>query len=333
MSNDPWSDLEPPSAAAAIKGKRVNADIPWDFFWARGLDRKCLLVLGHRADNAPKGKLPKLKGIEIAVSEGETADRCMLVFRLLDSAHRDIFYRLCMDIVAGASIASSEKEAIEIALQRTWRWHHLLRGGGDGRLSSEEQKGLMGELLVLERRLLPAFAAYDAVSSWRGPLGAPKDFELGRICIEAKARRGGATPFIAINSEHQLDTSGSDSLFLYVFELDQAPSDASDGFTISDIVARVRERITSSDHGAADAFEVLLMAAGFSWDDDYSDSRWVEGPSRLYVVSAEFPRLMASQIPGGVLNVKYSLSLVECAPFLVADEVLEDALKGIRHGA
>ena len=87
---------------------------------------------------------------------------------------------------------------------RTWRWHHLLRGGGSTlcyRL--EEQKGLLGELLVLERPFCCLTSgASTAVAAWRGPLGSPKDFEIGRVAIEVKARRGGAIArHVAITSE------------------------------------------------------------------------------------------------------------------------------------
>ena len=53
---------------------------------------------------------------------------------------------------------------------------------------------MIGELLVLESVLLPHMEASAAVTAWRGPLGSPKDFEIGRVAIEVKARRGGATP-------------------------------------------------------------------------------------------------------------------------------------------
>jgi hypothetical protein len=332
MTDDPWNDLAPPTDAAAINARRVDANIPWGFFWARGIDRKCLLVLRHTAESSPPGHLPKLKGIEVAISDGDGDEGHMLVFRLLDSAQRDIFYRLCRDIVASATDAKSEKEAVTMALARTWRWHHLLRGGGDGRLSSEEQKGLIGELLVLEHHLLPAFAAFDAVSTWRGPLGAPKDFEIGRVCIEAKARRGNATPFVLINSEFQLDDGGADALYLHVAEIDQAPADAEGTFTLSDVARRVREKLASADNRAIDAFETLLSAAGFSWDDDYSDSLWIAGAAHLYRVSETFPRITAQEVSTGVSNVKYSLSLVECESFRVEEDDLRNALKGVGHG-
>ena len=94
---------------------------------------------------------------------------------LLDSTQRDIFQTLCEDIIsAAARRPKSEAGAVSAALSRTWRWHHLLRGGRGTLLSPEEQKGLLGELFVLERLLLPRMDASSAVTAWRGPLAAPK---------------------------------------------------------------------------------------------------------------------------------------------------------------
>lgn len=331
MTENPWKDIEPPNAADAINARRVDVNIPWDFFWARGLDHKCLLVLKHKIDSKPHSRLPKLKGIEVTVSEGNNDGILMLVFKLIDSAYRDIFYRLCRDIIGSASHAVSEQEAVEVAISRTWRWHHLLRGGSDCRLSPEEQKGLIGEFLVMERYLLSNLSAFEAVMAWRGPLDSPKDFEIGRVCIEAKARRGAATPFITINSEHQLDDTDIDALFLFVVDLDQAPSDTHQGFSITEVASRIRDKLFLTDNSAAETFENLLTATGFKWEDDYSDWHWIEGPSRLYLASGAFPRITAQNIESGITNVKYSLSLVECEPFLVNESVLEDALRGVKH--
>lgn len=331
MTDDPWNDLTPPSNADALNARRVDADMPWGFFWARGIDRRCLLLLRHAEDASPKVRLPRLKGIETTLTDSDGDHNRTLALRLLDTAQRDIFHRLCLDIMASAAGAANETEAVAIALARTWRWHHLLRGGGDGRLSSEEQKGLIGELLVLDR-MLCNLSAHDAVSAWRGPLGAPKDFEIGRICIEAKARRGAATPYIAISSEHQLDTTGVDALFLHVAELDQAQSDSPGGFTLSEIARRLHSMIRNADQLAADLFESLLFAAGFDWEDDYSDVKWVRGPDRLYRVGDGFPCVTPASFPGGVLNVRYSVSLFECEPFRVPLDALTNTLAGDFHG-
>ncbi|MGI9362463.1 MAG: PD-(D/E)XK motif protein [Parasphingorhabdus sp.] len=327
MTDDPWKNLKPPSSADALNARRVDAEMPWGFFWARGTDRRCLLLLRHAAEATPPDRLPRLKGVETTFSGLDSEGRDTLVLRLLDTSQRDIFHRLCLDIMASASTAKTEVEAVSVSLARTWRWHHLLRGGGDGRLSKEEQKGLIGELVVMER-LLENLSPHDAVSSWRGPLGAPKDFEIGRCSIEAKARRGAAKPHVLISSEHQLDTSGVDELFLFIAELDQAQSDAADGFTITDIARRLYDDIAATDNEAAGIFESLLCAAGFSWDDDYSDTKWLRGPERYYQVSDGFPCITIASFPAGVLNVRYSVSLAEIEPFRVAGELIDQAVSG-----
>ncbi len=327
MPDDPWRDIAPPSSTDSLNARRVDADMRWHFFWARGVDGRCQLILRHASESSTSVRLPRLRDIDISLTTSEEDRSRTLVFRLLDSSHRDIFHRLCLDIMRVAADAASEHEAVAVTLARTWRWHHLLRGG-EGRLSPEEQKGLIGELLVLQRLLLSRLSAKDAVSSWRGPLGAPKDFEVGRIALESKARRGAATPFVAVSSEHQLDTSGVDALFLHVVELDEGPADAADSFTLSTIVDVVRNQMRSMDAGAVDKYDALLLAAGFRQDDDYSDSRWVEGKSHLYHVASGFPRINANEILAGVTNVKYSVALKECEPFLCDERALEVALKG-----
>ena len=146
----------------------------------------------------------------------------ILVLRLLEAGQQDIFATLCHDIVSVASGATTEREAVGVAVTRTWRWHRLLRGGASGKLSREEQMGLMGELLVLERVLLPVLGPPGAVMAWTGPFDSPKDFEIGPVHLESKARRSGAAPTVSISSEDQLDASASDALFLHVLELSQS---------------------------------------------------------------------------------------------------------------
>lgn len=318
--------------AQAINAKRVDAEVRWGFFWARGLDGKCLFVIQHGEESTPLSRLPRLQGIEVSDSEWLDGDSRILIFKLEDSAHRDLFHQLCLDIVACASEAPTERDAVLLAIARTWRWHHLLRGGGDRRLSPEEQKGVIGELLVIERYLLPHLSCIDVVGAWRGPLGAPKDFEVGRTWIEVKARRGAATPHIAISSESQLDGSGNGAFFLYVVDLDRAPSDSAEGWTLTDVAERVRDTIAGSDQGALEAFEGLLAASGFRWTDDYTDVRWVEGSNRIFSVAEGFPRITSDQLASGVTDVRYSIALVECQPYYVDAAELESAIKGESDG-
>lgn len=111
MNKNPRKDLTPPDAADAINEKRVDVNIPWSFFWAISVDHKCL-ILSHSEKSSPRNRPPKLNGVDVFESEYATGGDRMLVLKLVDSAHRDIFHRLCKDIVERASRAASEIEAV-----------------------------------------------------------------------------------------------------------------------------------------------------------------------------------------------------------------------------
>jgi len=332
MQDDPWRDIHVPDVSASINARRVDAEAPRDFFWARDLDGKCLLALGHNVESMPDQKLPVFKGVEVFSTRETHDDYCLLCLRLLDDEHRDIFHHLCLDIMHGAAYAESEKQAISITLARTWRWHHLLRGGGRGRLSAEEQKGLIGELHVLEHILLPYLDASDAVEAWLGPSGAPKDFEVGRIAVESKARRGSATPYVKISSAEQLDDHGCDALFLHVLELAQVPVIDNEGLTLPEYIDRVQDLILDSDPGVLALYEGRVSAAGYQHTDDYSDMKWLEGPSYVFSVKSGFPRLISANVPLGVEAISYSVSLMDCESFIVDESELTEALSGVNNG-
>ena len=315
MNENPWAEIGSPSLARSVEARRVDADSPWDFFWARGADGRVLLTLHLAAESAPTNRLPRLRDIEVSLWPPDESGTQILAFKLLNSNQQDIFQTLCRDIVSVAARADCEAEAVSVALLRTWRWQHLLRSGRGTLLSQEEQKGLLGELFVLERLLLPNIDAYSAVTAWRGPLGSPKDFEVARVAIESKARRGGATPFISITSESQLDESGVDLLFLHVVELDEAPEDASCAVTVHEVAERIRTNLFLLNPSACCEYELRLSAAGYREEDDYSDYHWLEGQSRIYLVSDDFPRIASGEIRSGVSNVRYSVSLDACEPF------------------
>ncbi len=334
MPENPWRDISLPDIASSVNARRVDADLLWDFFWARGADRCVLLTLRHAARSAPVTPLPRLSDLEVTLSPTDDSGTRILALKLLDLGQQDIFYTLCLDIIAASEQAKSEADAVSVALMRTWRWCHLLRSGGSALLSAEEQKGLMGELLVLERLLLPQVGASAAVTAWRGPLDSPKDFEIGRVAIEAKARRGGGAPFVTIASEDQLDESGVDALFLYVVELSEASENAIDGLTVHDVADRIRKHLFSLDPGASGVFETLLLAAGLRPEDDYSNYRWLERASSLYLVTGEFPRIVRREIRSGVSHVRYSVSLAECEPFVTSVSALAEVFAAIggSHG-
>lgn len=325
---NPWADLPPPAQTTTVSGRRVDPSLDWALYWAVDADRSCMLILQHSLQNEPRNKLPKLRGLEIEVRTPEKDRHALLVIRLKDNEQREVFHRLCLDIVEATRLASSESEAIERFIARTWRWHWLLRGGRDARLDDEEQKGLIGELRLMDEYLFPDIGPEAALHAWRGPLDAPKDFEVGRVCVEVKARRGAATPFVVISSEHQLDTAGVDCLFLNVSEITGTSVSDPKGSTITEVARGILDKLKLRNAPLVDLFEERLLAAGFDWAHDYTDRKWLLGPEHFFEVNEAFPRITPDMYPAGIRNVRYAVSLLDCEPFRSTPEKLSCFISG-----
>jgi len=310
--------------AGKVDTRRVNASGRWSFFWGVMPKTDPVLLLKMTALPTPLPRLPKLRSLETGFMTLPGGPSHYI--RLRDPAQVEIFETLCRDVVASAEKA--EAEALTRAIGRTFRWHHLLRGGRLDRLSDEEQKGLIGELAILDR-LIDLVGAKGALSSWTGPAGAPKDFELHGHCIEVKARRIAAQPWVQISNEFRLEDVPDHRLWLAVIAVDKVEDPF--GETLTEIVAQVGERILALNQGLMLEWEMTLADAGFHEEDDYSDRRWVRAAAQWHVVSAGFPRL-AAPVPNGVSNVKYALSLQAASAFLVeSTEVEHQIAEGHPH--
>lgn len=331
-TEDPWTGIDPPTGDAAITARRIpeTGTHAWGLYWALDSQRHCLLILQHQSGHLPSRRLPKLRGLRVETQPTEEQSGERLIIRLTDGEQREVFHRFCVDVVDATRPSRTEEEAIERFLVRTWRWHRLLRGGSDARLSQEEQKGLIGEFCVLERQLIPVVGPADAVRAWTGPVGAPKDFQVGMIGIEAKTCSP-HVPVVRISSAEQLDTSGTARLFLHVVEVSGAPGDSA-SVTITDVASRVRDTIASLDMSAAIQFEERLSATGFDWNDDYSDNPLLIGKVSLYEVLEGFPRIAPPMFRPGVEDVQYSVVLSRCESFRVDMTVLAQAISGEADG-
>ena len=307
---NPWSGL------AFDEARRVDKRGRHDFFWAVVENDNVALALALPEDTERILPLPKIRSLDVTYRR--LGARNALIVALRDPEQIDLFANLCLDIVSAGEQGETVDEALDRAVRRTLRWHHLLRGGTSDRLSIEEQRGLIGELQFLQL-LCAEIGAEAAIEAWRGPEDGAKDFELHGMCAEVKARRGAARPQVQISSEDQLADVADADLFLLVHDVDAAVKP--EGMTLTDHVQVVEDIFRSATMSAYGTWERLLAATGFDWQHDYSDRRWTVGKRAVFRVEDGFPRIPAP-VAMGVLNVRYSVALDACAAFVVEDEEL-----------
>lgn len=325
--NDPWAAIDKPGGST-VNAKRVDNNHPFDFFWAVDIDGHCLFIYEYDKNLELREKKPRLNGISIIDYRPVGDEKNRLILSLRQSEHREIFYRLCSDIIEATQGSKDMASALHVMLRRTWRWHQLLRGERDGRLSPEEQKGLIGELEYLMNVVLTHFGPAESMTFWEGPAGSPKDFVVGDTATEVKARRGAAKPFVSISSEHQLDNAGFHNLYLYVVDLASAAVKDRGSFNLNEYVDQAFRRIYDIDPGAVEIFETKLLEVGYQKEDDYSDRYWIRLDSQAYEIRDDFPRVVDSGLPAGVEDVSYKIDLVEIQEYLVDLAQLESTIIG-----
>lgn len=305
-NSSPWAGLE----VGNVDTRRVSANARWNWFWAVMPKADVALIL--KLDQMPElaCDLPRLRDLEVGFQTLPAGT--ILYVRLKARSQIELFETLCRDIVAASELASSEVEALDRAIRRMFRWHHLLRAGTLDVLSEEEQKGLIGEIEIF-RHLVESMGAKRALCAWTGPSGAPKDFEFGSGCIEVKARRGAAQPFVKISNEFQLADVPGQSLWLAVLAVDRVHPPH--GRSLGEIVASMARRLEELDPSTLVGWERRLAEAGYDTLQDYSEWRWVVSSRDYYRVTNGFPRIAVPAVPVGVTSLAYSISLSACAPF------------------
>ncbi|TCR63175.1 PD-(D/E)XK motif protein [Bosea sp. BK604] len=311
--DDPWRGMPQPTSSQDVSARRVDAKSQWNFFWAIDYGGRRLLVFRHRPGSFAKTKLPFFKGFDV-VHATLDHNEATLTFRLLDAQLKEPFIRLCVDIIDAAEQRSLEHEAITIAISRTWRWHHLLRGGS-GRLGIEQQKGLLAELLTLRDLISPNVGMHQAVEAWVGPLGAAHDFRLPHASIECKATQGSSEPFVAISSEHQLDGPATGTLYLRIMELRHSDSGMEGSLTLAEMIEELASICAQIGQATQDNFLSKLEAAGVRPDGDYGDEYWCVGLVITAAVQNDFPRLVPHSLPLGVVGVRYGLAVASVRPY------------------
>lgn len=307
---EPWKQLAPGDA------RRVSSKGKFDFFWVVLEGGMPGLMLRVPSLPEPAPRLPGLKNLVLSFRTVEGGGA--FVLGLKERSQAEIFETLCLDVVSAGEAAESRDDALSRAIQRTRRWHHLLRGGRSDGLSVEEQRGLVGELAFL-RELATGLGPGAAIESWKGPTGSAKDFEFIGVCVEIKTLRSAAKPHVTISSEDQLaDVEGS-RVFLTVTNVSSAVSP--EGLSLHDHVRMTAELFEVADD-AFDAWEEAMYSTGYDPENDYDGRRWQLGSSTVYEIVDGFPRI-STPLPSGLEHVRYSLSLDACARFTFDGNLVE----------
>ena len=243
---------------------------------------------------------------------------------LASAPHERVFTPFCREVIDAVHSDGREPWAAVAAAIR--QWQSAFRPDRQA-VTRAAQVGLAGELLVLQRILLPVLGA-QAVFHWSGPDKERHDFVTGSIHLEVKATRGSRHEH-EISRLDQLWSAEGDRLFVASVQLEETQGGH---LTVAALIDVIIDAIRT-DSAAIDDFKLKLFL--LDWDDEMRRSgelmRFNLRDATLHEVDAAFPRLPPDfRRPSGVVAVRYTISLANLEPLDPADVV---AMIGAAVGA
>lgn len=301
---------------------RIAPDGRWDFWVALvkpGDTRALLMGLGKPVP-ALSTPLPASRGFSTRLAASvppglRTAS--LLEVHLDNPAFQDIFDVLIGDLVRAAEQHLEESGAVQAVLGQLRKWQRFVQKVPPEGLSSEQRRGLFGELYVLRDYMIPALGFLNSIAAWTGPAGAHQDFQGSGFGVEVKTSSAKEPQTMRIASERQLDDSGLAMLLLCHLSLEEK---AGTGETLPSIIADLREKAAALALEAE--LEEKLYEAGYHdvHAPLYSKLGFVVRGLNFYRVERDFPRILESELRPGVGTVVYSIAASECGPYQLEAE-------------
>jgi hypothetical protein len=323
-----WDELSnDKSLVSGLLFRRYSGAVKPDVYVALQHPEKflCVYVAINKTTEVNITNFSNLQEIQVDLfASPNEVDKNILIFKLLNFEHKDIFAVLCEDLIASISEENNEKRIIREVLNRFEKWKSLFNKIGLQGLKPEEQRGLFGELYFLRKFLQTTNNFLAIVNTWTGTEKQIRDFQSGSWAVEVKTTHGNNHQKVQISSERQLDTTNLENLFLYHISLEQQQNS---GETLNDIVDSVID-ILSAEIIALNKFKSKIYEVGyFDFQRNlYETIGYHIRKDEFYKVEKDFPRIEENDLRIGVGDIKYSIILSQCAPFSIGESEVFNTL-------
>lgn len=246
------------------------------------------------------------QGNSISVQFGKRNDGFKtLLLTLLKPEQNTVFAQLCWDLAESCRNCTDDRSGTERMLNRFLKWQRLLESGGDGLLSALAIKGLIGELVFMDRYSLSQYNPEVAIDGWTGPCAADRDFIYHDQWYEIKTIDPGAS-VIKISSIEQLDTADVGELVVLLVE--RTPSSSINNFTLNGLIEQIRTKLAGSQH-ALNEFEDKLLEVGYITKYEYGQDFYLLKGIRWFKVNHDFPRIRRNMLDPSIVKAQYELSI------------------------
>ncbi|MGL4742333.1 MAG: PD-(D/E)XK motif protein [Sarcina sp.] len=274
---------------------------------------KCLTILGI----GEIFEIESSRAIDVKLTK-DNNNRLNLTFVLLDSSVESIFYKFCEDLIETSRKAKKNNE-IKIIKHRWDKWKELFKRKNINILDEIEVMGLIGELIFLDKFMIPKYGEIKAVKAWGGPLYTSKDFELESIWYEVKSILPKSLT-CKISSLEQLD---SDLIgYLTLIRLERVNEICDGTINLNNLVEKIENSIESFETKLL--FKDKIGSLGYFYNEKYYNYNFYHKNIEFYEVNKNFPVVKRKNIPNDIVRISYEILIRNINKFLVDLEKGED---------
>jgi len=268
------------------------------------------VLIGFRGmGSLPGAKLPQGHGFEVTRLDDDPTGRDHLVVALArrPGGSAELFAMMAEDLVDLFDdwVMAREHTVYRRFLSRIHAWQNFMDRHRESVLSAENEQGLFGELVLLERLIEVSLPPRDILDAWQGPVDGLQDFILGSGGIEVRTTLSVGEFPATVSSLDQLDDNLRQPLFVAAIRLALRSS----GMTLPEMADVIRGCLGDAQE-VLDTFEIRLIQAGLlrSTIDRYT-RRFQHVSCAILWVQGDFPRLTRANVQPAVRKVRYEIDL------------------------
>ena len=321
-----WEELEnDQSFQQGLLIRRYSGSVLPDVFIALQQPEKLFCIAASISSNIEINisAFANLQQIQVDILPSpDNKQKNILLFKLINNQHKDIFAILCEDLISSIAEETNEKRLVSTLLNRFEKWKSLFNKFILQGLTPEQQRGLFGELFFLRKYLQYKSDFQNVLNTWVGTSKEIRDFQFNDWALEVKTTSGNNHQKIHISSERQLDISHLDTLFLYHLSLERVQES---GESLPEIILSIQS-LLKSDTISINRFQAKLYEVGY-FDQHaglYNEIGYHVRQDNYYKVEGDFPRLQENEMRKGVGDVKYTIIVSQCQHYINSEiQVLE----------
>jgi len=278
---------------------------------------RTLLIDFDRKINIPDFRIQRFRGVEIQLLN--LNDKYELAVILMENNLQEIFTLLAEDVLKEIAATENHQAAVNAAFRVISQWKRMFENLNLSGLTTEQQRGLFGELYFMQQCLLTGMEPHHVLDGWSGPDALNQDYILGGYGVEVKTT-GANHALLQISNELQLAAGHLLKLFIYLVIIDERKGHL---LTLNKLILQLHEYFAENS-ALTDLFNDKLLKAGYqeSHAEQYENREYTIRNIKLYRVVDGFPCLTPPVLPEGVHHVSYQIETAACTDFELSPEEL-----------